>query len=395
MARRKNIAIKRRTYSSHAENDILNAVKAVKDGNMSVRKAAERYKIPKSTLYDKISGKTAIGARMGRKPVIPDEIEKNMVETAMRSSDRGFGLSRRQILIRAGILCRKLGIKGFKNETPSKHYWEGLKKRHPDMSLRKPEKLATTRAKMLNPTVVENYFRDLEKIVTDLNLKNNPEFIWNCDETGKQLEHNPINVVARKGSRSVVGRTSTDRSNISIMACVNAAGIVMPPMVIVKGKTHRSLYGFNTKDAPQNTIWTFSKKAWMEDSLSEQWFRDVFLKNCGNHRPQLLILDGHGSHETLGLLQLAESENIFIMALPPHTTHHLQPLDKAVFAPFNKAYDRECSEFLSEHTCNSVNKWTFPGIFRKAWEEGLTKETLSVVSDRVVYTHLMLMLSHI
>lgn len=127
-------------------------------------------------------------------------------------------------------------------------------KRHPEVALRKPEKLRTVRARMLNGCVVDKYFADLSKIVVNLDLQEKSENIWNCDETGKQLEHTPVNVIASRGSKSVVGRTGNARSNITIMACVNATGDSMPPMLIVKGKTKKSLFGFNTAESPQNSV---------------------------------------------------------------------------------------------------------------------------------------------
>jgi hypothetical protein len=61
-------------------------------------------------------------------------------------------------------------------------------KRHPDLSIRKPEKLTTTRARMLNPVVVTNYFNDLDALLDKLDLKEKPDQIWNCDETGKNFQ---------------------------------------------------------------------------------------------------------------------------------------------------------------------------------------------------------------
>ena len=85
----------------------------------------------------------------------------------------------------------------------------------------------------------------------------------------------------------------------------------------------------------------------MDDELGETWFRNVFLPNFGPERQQLLILDGHSSRETLSLWELAVEENIHILCLPPHTTRALQPSDRTVFDPFNKAYNRICSDYLS------------------------------------------------
>lgn len=143
-------------------------------------------------------------------------------------------------------------------------------------------------------------------------------------------------------------------------------------MFIIQGKTARSLHGFDTAAAPENSVFCFQQNGWMDDTLGEHWFVDVFLKYCGPERPQLLILDGHSSHETLGLLMRAMEENVHILSLPPHTTHYLQPLDRAIFGPLNRKYNEVCSEYLQENPLNQICKWTFCGLFKKAWEESIT-----------------------
>jgi hypothetical protein len=75
---------------------------------------------------------------------------------------------------------------------------------------------------MMNPVVVQKYFDDLETIINDLNLQDKPLGILNCDETGRSFEHNPVRVIADKGVRNV-SKTSNSRSNVTIMACVNAS----------------------------------------------------------------------------------------------------------------------------------------------------------------------------
>ena len=110
---------------------------------------------------------------------------------------------------------------------------------------------------MLNPTVVGKFVDDLEIILNTLWLVDKPQFNRNCGETGKQLEHTHVQVVAKKDSRNILGRTSNERSNITIMACAISNGDKMPPMLIVKGKTSKSLFGYNTADSPNNTLWIY------------------------------------------------------------------------------------------------------------------------------------------
>ena len=47
----------------------------------------------------------------------------------------------------------------------------------------------------------KTHFQELDIILTKYNLKNKPEQIWNIDETGITLDHNPPKIVATKGER--------------------------------------------------------------------------------------------------------------------------------------------------------------------------------------------------
>lgn len=372
---RKYIPKKKGNYRTYATENIEIAVNAVKSNTLSIRKELKR--MVSQNRADRISGKVEMNATPGRKPVLPREVEERIVKSSTLAAQKGMGVSRKQLMVKTGRICQNLKIRTpFKNSVPGKDWLKGLQKRFPELTTRKPEKLGTARARMLNSTVVERYFAELTTVVNDLKLKDKPHLIWNCDETGKQLTHEPVRVMARKGDRNIVGRTSNDRTNITIMVCVNANGNKMPPMFVVKGKTKKSLQSYNVSAAPPNSSWAFQQRAWMDDDLGEAWFRNVFLENCGPERPQLLVLDGHSSHETLSLLEVAIKENINIICLPPHTTHALQPLDKAVFGPFNKAYNRVCSEYLSASPVNQVSKWTFPYLFTLAWDEAINSANI-------------------
>jgi hypothetical protein len=53
-------------------------------------------------------------------------------------------------------------------------------------------------------------------------------------------------------------------------------------------------------------------------------------------------------------------------------THYLQPLNRTVFGPFDKQYNRACSEFLQENKLHKVDKWTFPILFKTAWHASMS-----------------------
>jgi hypothetical protein len=61
--------------------------------------------------------------------------------------------------------------------------------------------------------------------------------------------------------------------------------------------------GLKVREAPAGTVFDSQENGLMNEEIGEQWFKDVFLKQCGPKRRQLLILDDHSSHETLRLLR--------------------------------------------------------------------------------------------
>ena len=79
--------------------------------------------------------------------------------------------------------------------------------------------------------------------------------------------------------------------------------------------------------------------AWMTKWLFESWishFIQCLSKGPGidlNNR-HLLVLDRHNSHVTLEVVRTAMESGLDIISLPSHTSHALQPLDVACFAPF-------------------------------------------------------------
>ena len=84
------------------------------------------------------------------------------------------------------------------------------------------------------------YFNPLKEIVKDCQS----EQIWNMDETNLQLDFKAHKIVAARGTKYLYMRASGNREMITIIACVNAAGRALPPHVIPKGITVKSLQSF-------------------------------------------------------------------------------------------------------------------------------------------------------
>ena len=147
-------------YCKYDRQTIKNAVDAVRTGAMTLRQAAGTFNVPKSTINDRLLSKVSMDAKPGRPPVVPMEVEEKVVEAVTTAASCGLGTTRKGLLIKTGRLCQKLGIKTpFKDGIPGKGYFEGLKKRHASITIRKPEKLGISRARMLNQSVTKVHGR--------------------------------------------------------------------------------------------------------------------------------------------------------------------------------------------------------------------------------------------
>jgi hypothetical protein len=89
--------------------------------------------------------------------------------------------------------------------------------RHPELKTKKPKSLSILRAKAVTKESLTSYYDELEKILTDNNLLDKPERIFNIDETGLSPEHNPRKVIAA-ASEDVPGITSPRSSTTTLIA---------------------------------------------------------------------------------------------------------------------------------------------------------------------------------
>ena len=161
--------------------------------------------------------------------------------------------------------------------------------------------------------------------LTELSYSELARRLWNCDETGVCTAIASKKVLAKRGEKNVheTGGGS-GRDYITILGCGSAIGERLPPYV---GK---NLLANNTQGGPPGTRYSMSDSGWMETANFHEWFLKMFLSAVADMLktgPVILFLDGHKSHDTLALVELAKQHGVILFVFPPHTTHLLQPLD--------------------------------------------------------------------
>lgn len=86
----------------------------------------------------------------------------------------------------------------------------------------------------INRETLDQYFSLLEDTLTEHDLLDKPSQLYNVDESGVPFNPRPPKIVTAKGrkTKKVRYRTSGRKGQITIVACANAAGQTIPPMVI-------------------------------------------------------------------------------------------------------------------------------------------------------------------
>lgn len=115
------------------------------------------------------------------------------------------------------------------------------------------------------------------------------------------------------------------------MVCGNAAGEVLPPYFVFKGKNKMSDWLLN---GPKGSRLNVSKSGWVDLEVFEDWFMQHLLPTL-RHLPgkKVILGDNLAAHLSLKVLRVCKENNISFVFLIPNSTHLLQPLDVCFFAP--------------------------------------------------------------
>lgn len=352
-------------YKDWHESQLNRACDAVIKESFSIRRAAEQYAIPRSTLHDRMSGRVVHGSRSGPPTYLSCEEEEELCQFLRSCAEIGFPKTRLDVIRLVQQVVNRKGL----NVKVSHGWWESFRRRNSEFCLRSAERVSHARMLATMPTILEKYFDLLEDTLVKNGLLHKPCAIFNVDETGMPLDPPSLKIVTSRGVKHSQVVSSGDKSQITVVGCCSAAGIAVPPMVIFDRKSLRAEY---TEGEVPGTIYALSKSGWIDSELFELWFSNHFLAHAPPIRPLLLLLDGHSSHYQPNFVRAAAEERVIVFCLPPHSTHITQPLDKGIFGPLKLYWREECLRFLTSHPDQVVTRFNFSRLFSSAWAKAMT-----------------------
>lgn len=335
------------------------------DKGQTIRKAAEMFGVPRSSLHDCVAGRIQHGSQAGRLPYLTPEEEEELVQFLIKCADIGYPHTRAQALALAQQIVDQKGIK----QIITFGWWQKFCQRHKNLTLRSAANLSIQRAMATDRDALNLYYNMLEDTLKGNGILNKPMHIFNCDETGMPLNPKGVKVIARMGSKNPSCITGDTKSQITVLACVSANGYSIPPFVIFDRKT---LNPELTIGEVPGTLYGLSGNGWITRDLFHHWFKHHFLAYAPKSRPLLLLMDGHSTHYCPEAIRIAAKENVILFTLPPHTTHLTQPLDKGCFGPLKVFWKETCHDFCTRNPGRVVTRYDFSKLFAKTWFQSMS-----------------------
>lgn len=361
------------TKASWTVETLENAVKNLRRGGTSVYKVSKETGIPYSTLKKRfrLAKSNDINykcpPKLGRPSVFTEEQEAILADHLHKMSNKFYGLTRAQFCKICYAMAEKLGVADRFNEakkSAGRDFLTGFFRRHPDLSIRKPEATSINRILGFNKAEVDRFFENLENVMTKYHFP--PSHIYNVDETGITTVQETEKIIAPRGQKRIGAVTSWERGkNVTAICAMSASGTYIPPLFIFPRQRHSPQL---EKDGPPGAVYTCSHNGWTNESIYIKWLRHfIEYSKPTAEQPVLLIMDNHNSHCTLEAWEVAKANHVVMLSIPPHSSHRLQPLDVTFFGPFKRAYNKECDMFMKSRNMVKITPYDIAGLFNKAY----------------------------
>ena len=351
---------------------IAAAVADVTSGKLSVRQAAEKYAISKSTLYNRTQNGNKNKCTSHEKQMSLTLYEEQLIVDWIWIEDSlGRAPTHQDIKELAEDL---LAQRGKPTELGKK--WVGrFIARHEEIKAMKGKKLATERRKGTTYDKVVEFFDAYESIIAKYNITG--ANIYNMDETGFLIgvTSNQL-VVAPSFKRKTFVQSPETRQRTTAVECISALGVVIKPLIIFKGA---SLWSHLTPPNPPEWHYDSNSSAWITNDLAIKWLLNTFLPNTkpaneGDWR--LIIMDNHQSHCTGKFMTTCLKNKVAVIYLPAHSSHALQPLDVSCFSPVKTKYTSLLQRLSRYQLTDKVRCHNFIENYKIAREVGLSTRNI-------------------
>ena len=236
---------KRQTYKKWSQDDLSAALTAIRSSrnsphHLSYEAAERKYHVPHSTL-DRYMQKTRAAIASAPRGSWPNEITDNVIATTHSGTPRTLLDSDTEQKLLTWVfkmeeMCipvdlDQLRLKAMRlhlssknipitaeneHKMASKCWWRRLKKKHPELVLRTPQKIEYLRLRATQPEIIQHFYSLLKHALDTYHFTEDQ--IWAADETGVDEHGKCKKVIALKGihkhTKSQLNRMSSGKAGL-------------------------------------------------------------------------------------------------------------------------------------------------------------------------------------
>lgn len=367
------------------------------EGN-SIRVAAARFHLPKSTLFDYIKS-APNPARIGRPPVLTDTEEQTVLDTLLYFSDHGVPLNRASVVEAITLLVSTFSAERrasvpFKDGVPGRAFMRSFVKRHRrTLKVCVPDYHEAKRHAAVNAVTLTEHIARVERLVELFHI--DADRFWNLDETGSSPGRDAKGnsrqkrFMRRDGSHEARMPRYTQQSRVTLMPAVSAAGEIAPPLFVVKGKRlpfrevlvdGRVEVQTLAQMLPRGACLAMREEHGGVDATNFLSWAQQFVRSVAdltaNGRHVLLTYDAYGAHMSLAVLLLLRAHRVVVYALPAHTSGRTQPLDVVAFGMFKRELNVALNSALLTQQHEQLDTFEFCRIMTHVFHKSFTRKNI-------------------
>lgn len=316
-------------------------------GKGSRRAAAKLYNVPETTLRDRMSGATPIAERPPAVQALTALEEVAVVQYILDLDARGLPPSLEDVREMADRILASRGTRRVGKQWPCRFV-----RRREELRTRYSRAYGFQRALCEDPDLVGAWFRLFFNMQSKFGILDCD--LYNFDEPGFMMGVICPSMAVTRSDRRGRGKAVQpgNREWATAIACISGDGFNVPPFLLVKGACHLANWYFEG-DLPDSWVIKPTSNGWTDNETGLDWIKHfdkhTRARTKGSHR--MLILDGHGSHQSVEFEAYCKDHSIVPVCLPPHSSHITQPLEVGLFSPLKSAYGKEIGTFIrSGHT---------------------------------------------
>ena len=297
-----------------SEYRVLLAINAVRSTpRLSIRRAAEIYNVPPTTIYRRMNGQTAKADSYNARSNLTKIEEEVIVQYILDQDSRGFSPRIVDVGDIANLLLRKRGVRPVGKNWPNRFI-----ARRPELKTRFNRVYDYQRGLCENPAIIEPWFQ----LVVNMRAKYgilDCDF-YNFDETGFMMGMIRPGMVVTHSDR--VGKPKAiqpgNREWATAICSISGDGYVVPPFLVVQGRFHLASW-YSEHQIPDDWAVTTTTNGWTDNKTGLEWLQhfDEHTKHRRRGVYRMLVLDGHESHVNAEFEDYCKENNIITIRPPP------------------------------------------------------------------------------